>query len=105
LTLPSGIQHGDVYSIFDYEFENGSTAESKYFVVMGIFRGQIAGFLTTSQEKGWRKRQEGCAPAGGNYPWNYYAKTPKAPFAEGTWVLMSLEWHDAQSLRASNKMN
>jgi hypothetical protein len=98
LTLPTGIQYGDVYTIFNYEFEGGEVADSKYFIVMGCYKGQIAGFVTTSQEKGGRKRKEGCAPASGSYPWNYYTKTSKQPFYDGTWVIMRIEWHEAKSL-------
>lgn len=98
MSLPAGIQYGDVYSIFDYEFADGSVADSKYFVVMGSFKGQIAGFLTTSQEKGGRQRKEGCKSGSGRFPWNYFIKIPRSPFSDGTWVLMQIEWHDGGSL-------
>lgn len=98
MTLPGGIQHGDVFTIFDYEFADGATASSKYFVVMGIYKGQLAGFVTTSKEKGGRQRKDGCSPASGFLPWSFYKKTSKKPFHEGTWLLMRVEWHEARSL-------
>lgn len=98
MTLPSGIQPGDVYSIFDYEFGNQQTADSKYYVVMGCREGHVAGFVTTSQEKLGRTRKEGCRVEYGRFPSNYFLKTSAKPFKEGTWVLLWIEWQDGQAL-------
>lgn len=98
--LPAGVQPGDVYTIFDYEFGDQQTADSKYYVVMGGYKGQLAGFVTTSQEKGGRKRKEGCHAGSGNYSWNYYLKTPGKPFKDGTWVMLCIEWQNANGLAA-----
>jgi hypothetical protein len=98
LTLPAGVQLGDVYNIFDYEFGDQQTAESKYYVVMGYHKRHVAGFVTTSKEKGSRKRKEGCHAGVGNYPWNYYLQTRGKPFKDGTWVILQIEWQDPQNL-------
>jgi hypothetical protein len=100
LTLPTPFQYGDVYTIFDYEFEDQGTADSKYFVVMGVWKGQICGFITTSQEKGGRKRVEGCHHGVANYPSNYYLKIAASPFHTRTWVILHTEWQGANSLAA-----
>jgi hypothetical protein len=97
-TLPAGILPGDVYTIFDFVFDNQHVADSKYYVVMGCYKGKIAGFITTSKEKGGRKRKEGCHAGQGNYPWNHYLKTKGKPFQDGTWVILQIEWQDANSL-------
>lgn len=92
------MQCGDVISIFDYEFTDGSTADSKYFVVMGYHLGQALGFLTTSKEKGGRQRRDGCHIEYGNYPPNFYFSQKNTPFSGGTWVLLWVEFHDAVTL-------
>lgn len=102
MTAPPGLQCGDVISIFDYEFDDGSVADSKYFVVMGYFKGLAIGFLTTSQAKGDRKAVDGCHQEYGNYPSNFYLKVKNTVFANGTWVLLQIEPHDSQKL--VNKM-
>ena len=98
--LPAGVQPGDVYTIFDYVFGDNQTADSKYYVVMGVYKGQIAGFVTTSKEKRGRKRKEGCQAGSPGYPWNYYLKTTGKPFKDGTWVVLGLEWQNANELAA-----
>lgn len=98
MTLPAGVQPGDVYTIFDYEFGDQQTADSKYYVVMGCYKGQIAGFVTTSKEKGGRERKEGCHPGRGAFPWNFYLKTQGKPFQQGTWVILQIEWQGAHAL-------
>lgn len=98
MTAPPNLECGDVISIFDYEFGDGSVADSKYFVVMGYFKNQAMGFLTTSTAKGGRKAVEGCHPEFGNYPTNYYLKLKNTVFANGTWVLLQIEAHDSEAL-------
>ncbi len=95
---PPGMQCGDVISIFNYEFSDGSTADSKYFVVMGYHLGQALGFLTTSKEKGGRARKEGCHIEYGKYPSNFYLTSRGVPFASGTWVLFQIEFVPADVL-------
>lgn len=56
------------------------------------------GFLTTSKEKGGRKRQEGCHIEFGNYPSNFYMAVKNTPFSGGTWVLLLVEFIAAESL-------
>jgi hypothetical protein len=103
VTAPPGLQCGDVISIFDYKFDDGTTADSKYYVVMGYHLGQAFGFLTTSQQKGGRQKVEGCNPGRGNYPYNFFVKVKGTNFADGTWVLLEAEWLDAKLL--NQKMN
>lgn len=95
---PPGLQCGDVISIFDFQFGDGSTADSKYFVVMGYHLGQALGFLTTSKEKGGRKRKDGCHIEFGNYPSNFYMALKNTPFSAGTWVLLLVEFMPAETL-------
>lgn len=103
MTAAQGLQCGDVLSIFDYEFGDGSIADSKYFVVMGHHFGDICGFLTTSKAKGGRKPVEGCQIEFGNYPSNYYLKAKGTPFSNGTWVLLRIKRHnEASFLRKQN---
>jgi hypothetical protein len=106
LTLPQGVQQGDVLTLLDFMFPDGSVAPSKYFVVMGCHRGSVVGFLTTSVEKGRRDRTEGCNPGRGYYPWNFYFRTKSAPFKDGTWVILEPQTITVTSLAtrlASNK--
>lgn len=91
MTAPPGLECGDVISIFNYEFDDGMVADSKYFVVMGCHLGQALGFLTTSREKGGRIRKEGCHLEFGNYPSNYYMVLKSKPFNNGTWVLLDIQ--------------
>jgi hypothetical protein len=94
MTAPPGLECGDVICVLDYRFDDGTISESKYFVVMGYYKNCVLGFLTTSQEKWGRQRREGCHPEFGNYPSNFYLKTKGSVFADGTWVLLSAEWHE-----------
>jgi hypothetical protein len=98
VTAPPGLQCGDVISIFDYQFDDGNVVDSKYFVVMGYFKNQAMGFLTTSKAKGGRKAVDGCHLEYGNYPSNYYLRLKDTDFANGTWVLLHIESHDSQGL-------
>ena len=91
---------GDVISIFDYEFGDGSKSDSKYFVVMGHHQNMAVGFLTTSKEKLGRKRSEGCHSDQTDWlPSNFYLKTPGAPFSSGTWVLLCVETQNVTVLQ------
>lgn len=83
---------GDVLTVFDYEYDDGSASDSKYFVVYGFHKNCVAGFLTTSQEKGGRKRNQGCHAGIGFYPWNFYFSLRGSPFSDGTWVILDIEW-------------
>jgi hypothetical protein len=99
VTATPPIQRGDVIRIFDYEFEDGTTtANSKYFVVMGFRIGYAYGFLTTSKEKGGRVRKEGCKTSLSHYPSSYYLLSKTGALAPATWIVLRAETHELESL-------
>lgn len=100
MTAPPGLECGDVISIFNYQFDDGSVADSKYFVIMGYHLEQALGFITTSKEKGGRTRKEGCHLEYGKYPSNYYMTLKDSPFHDGTWVLLDIQFIMAKTLSA-----
>lgn len=99
MTATATVKCGDLIRIHNYEYADGGCSPSKYFVVMGFYKGCVIGFLTTSREKHGRTRKEGCHREFGNLPSNYYLKTSSPPLGPGTWILLGLESQELDVLK------
>lgn len=88
------MKRGDVLYFHDWEFPDGGHANKLLIVMNDPKTGMVAMLITTSQDKGRRKRTPGCQPTQREY---FLPKTPY--WNKGSWISFRRRvevWHTSQ---------